>query len=74
MELGAGVVKRVVVEGEVDFAEEVVTAQPVAVPDRHTQRAGLQLALGHVVLETHGDRQTIAHSVRDSSSLLVTLN
>jgi len=38
VEFGAGVVERVMVEGDVDLSEEVVTSEPVAVPDHHTQR------------------------------------
>lgn len=41
------------VEGDVDFAEEVVATEAIAVPDHDAQRPRLQLALRHVILHTH---------------------
>ena len=45
------VIERMMIEGDVDFTQEVITTEPITVPDHYTQRPRLQLTLGHVVLQ-----------------------
>jgi len=57
VELGRGVVERMMVESDVDFTQEVVASKSVTVPDHDAQSPRLQFALHDVVLQTQTHTQ-----------------
>ena len=44
-----------VIKPYVDLAEEVVSSEPIEVPDHDAECSRLEFALGHVILNTYHD-------------------